>query len=268
MGPESGNQLLGLIKESPQIIPLIYTDLAQPSVKKVGAALETVFEFSTSLLLPLKLLNERFKLNFERNLNSYKKKLDGVPEDKIISVDPQIGTPIIEKLSYTTNEEIADLFTTLLAKASNIDTVNQTHPSFIHIIERLSVDEARILKHLKGISTIPCMTLRAYVKDKDKGFIIYAEKANMLIFDVNIDIPQNINTYLDNLCSAGILFYADGTWLTEETGYELISKHHEFETWKSQILEESRFGNVDEDKCFFRVTSFGKQFIEACTLND
>lgn len=65
----TGNELIGLVKETPQILLTIYGDLAQPSVKKVGTALETVFEFSTSLLLPIKLLNEKFKINFEKRLN-------------------------------------------------------------------------------------------------------------------------------------------------------------------------------------------------------
>ena len=125
----ASNELIGIVKESPQILATIYGYLAQPSVKKVGAALETVFEFSTSLLLPLKLLNEKFKLNFEKRLNDYKKKLEQIPEEKICEVNPQIGTPIIEKLSYTTNDEIADLFTSLLAKASSSETVNFAHPS-------------------------------------------------------------------------------------------------------------------------------------------
>ena len=71
---ETGKEIAGLIKQTPQILTTIYSDAAQPSVRKVGQALETVFEFSTSILLPVKLLNEKFKLNFERNLNNYKKK--------------------------------------------------------------------------------------------------------------------------------------------------------------------------------------------------
>lgn len=127
----ANNEIIGLVKETPKILTTIYGDLAQPSVRKVGTALETVFEFSTSLLLPLKLINEKFKLNFEKRLNDYKKKLEEIPDDKICEVNPQIGTPLIEKLSYTTNDEIADLFTNLLTKASSIDTVNLAHPSFV-----------------------------------------------------------------------------------------------------------------------------------------
>ena len=51
------NSVLDLVKGTPNILGQIYTDLAQPSVKAVGQALGTVFEFSTSFLLPVKLLN-------------------------------------------------------------------------------------------------------------------------------------------------------------------------------------------------------------------
>ena len=125
------NNITDLIKSTPNILGVIYQDLAQPSVKAVGNALGTVFEFSTSFLLPVKLLNEKFKLNFKKRLNEYKEKLEEIPEDKRCEVHPQIGTPIIEKLSYTTNDEIADMFTTLLANASNVDMVNNAHPSLI-----------------------------------------------------------------------------------------------------------------------------------------
>ena len=64
----NNTEIVGLVKQTPKILTTIYGDLAQPSVKKVGFALETVFEFSTSFLLPVKLLNEKFKLNFEKRL--------------------------------------------------------------------------------------------------------------------------------------------------------------------------------------------------------
>ncbi|HOU69620.1 MAG TPA: Abi-alpha family protein [Paludibacteraceae bacterium] len=125
--------LLGLIKGVPYVLGLIYTDAAQPSVQAVGKALGTVFEFSTSFLLPVKLLNEKFRLNFEKRIKEYEKKLEQIPEEKRVEVQPQIGTPIIEKLSYTTSDEISDLFTTLLANASNADMINTAHYGTPHI---------------------------------------------------------------------------------------------------------------------------------------
>ena len=104
-------------------------------------------------------------MNFTKRLNEYGEKLEQIPEDKQCEVHPQIGTPIVEKLSYTTNEEIADLFTTLLANASNIDMVNTAHPSFVNMIERMSSDEARLLKYLKGKDDIQYCSFKGHIKD-------------------------------------------------------------------------------------------------------
>lgn len=54
------NEIVDLVKATPNILGQIYGDLAKPSVTAVGKALGTVFEFSTSFLLPVKLLNEKF----------------------------------------------------------------------------------------------------------------------------------------------------------------------------------------------------------------
>lgn len=57
-------QVIDTIKDVPNILGMIYQDVAQPSVKAIGDVLGTVLEFSFSILLPLKLRNEKVKLNF------------------------------------------------------------------------------------------------------------------------------------------------------------------------------------------------------------
>ncbi len=258
---ETGKEIAGLIKQTPQILTTIYSDAAQPSVRKVGQALETVFEFSTSILLPVKLLNEKFKLNFERNLNNYKKKIEEIPDDKICDVNPQIGTPILEKLTYTTNEEIADLFTSLLSKASNIDTLNQAHPSFIQLIERLSVDEARLIKFLNGKDFIPSISIKANIKGGN-GFEILFRNATLLQFQVNLVFPQNINTYLDNLTCLGILDISHGFHKLDKMLYQPIADKYNVQQLDSQYKLKG-YENVEFDKCFYQITDYGKQFISA-----
>lgn len=232
------NSVLDLVKGTPNILGQIYTDLAQPSVKAVGQALGTVFEFSTSFLLPVKLLNEKFKLNFKKRITEYEKKLEEVPKEKRCEVHPQIGTPIIEKLSYTTNDEIADLFTTLLANASNIDMVNTAHPSFVTMIERLSPDEARIIKYLKGKKDIQYCDFRGYVLDGE-GYIDIRYHQTLLPQYVHLDFPQNVNAYLANLESLGILFDMAGIFRINETVYNEIKRVYGFELLKEQLVPKS-----------------------------
>ncbi|MCA5006811.1 DUF4393 domain-containing protein [Sphingobacterium bovistauri] len=260
----ANNEIVGLVKQTPQILTTIYGDLAQPAVKKVGTALETVFEFSTSILLPIKLLNEKFKLNFEKRLNEYKEKLEKVPEDDICEVNPQIGTPLIEKLSYTTNDEIADLFTNLLIKASSTKTVNLAHPSFVQLVERLSVDEARIIKSLKGKDIIPCITFRAHMKEQSKGFYEILKNGTMLQFDIELLFPQNISTYLDNLTSMGVLDISHGLHKMDDNIYNSIYENYGYDKVNENYIKTDQFSRVEKKKSYYQITDFGKTFIHAC----
>ena len=256
------NSVLDLVKGTPNILGQIYTDLAQPSVKAVGQALGTVFEFSTSFLLPVKLLNEKFKMNFKKRITEYEKKLEEIPEEKRCEVHPQVGTPIIEKLSYTTNDEIADLFTTLLANASNIDMVNTAHPAFISIIERLSPDEARIIKYLKGKEDIQYCDFRGNVKNgNDYNTII--EHATLIPQEVHLAFPKNVNAYLANFVSLGILFDMVGTYRIDQTIYNKIKEFYGFEKLKTQLAP-NVFKEVVANNSYYKVTDFGKLFIQAC----
>lgn len=259
----ASNELLGLVRETPQILLTIYGDLAQPSVKKVGTALETVFEFSTSLLLPVKLLNEKFKINFEKRLNDYKDKIEKISEEKLCEVNPQIGTPLIEKLSYTTSDEIADLFTNLLIKASSIDTVNLAHPAFVQLIERLSIDEARMIKHLLNKDIIPCISLRANLSEQD-GFHQILINGTLLQFEIELLFPQNIKTYLDNLTSMGILDISHGLHKKGDEMYNPIYDKYNYDNVNESYVKLGAFKDVSKHNSYYQITDFGKAFIQAC----
>lgn len=256
------NSVLDLVKGVPNILGQIYSDLAQPSVKAVGQALGTVFEFSTSFLLPVKLLNEKFKLNFKKRITEYEQKLEAIPEDKRCEVHPQVGTPIIEKLSYTTNDDIADLFTTLLANASNVDMVNTAHPSFVTMIERLSPDEARIIKYLKEKDDIQYCDFRGNALKGD-GYNTIMEHVNLIPQEVHLSFPNNVNAYLANLVSLGILFDMDGSYIIDQTIYNKIKVVYGFERLKTQFVPNVYKELVTNDS-FYKVTDFGKLFIQAC----
>ena len=254
--------ILDLLKSTPNILGQVYADVAQPSVKAIGAALGTVLEFSTSILLPVKLLNEKFKLNFTKRLEEYKEKLEQIPEEKRCEVHPQIGTPIIDKLSYTTNDEIADLFTTLLANASNVDMVNTAHPSFANFIERLSPDEARIIRYLNGRDDIQYCHFKADMLNSP-GFKNIYEYLTLVPLEVSLDYPQNINVYFSNLVSLGFIVDMVSVYRVDDTIYNKIIKEYEFEQLKA-VLVPDKLKNLSVTKSYFKVTDFGKLFIKSC----
>ena len=251
-----------IVSSSPKVLESLYGDLAQPGVKAIGQALGTALEFCTSLLLPIKLLNEKFKLNFAKRLNEYKAKLEAIPEDKRCEVHPQIGLPIIEKLTYTTCDEIADLFTSLLASASSIDTANTAHPAFISMIERMSPDEARILEYLKNKEDIQYCDINVY-SNQNSGYDTLFEHVTMIKEDVALIYPENTNAYLANLVSLGILRDKKGTFRMDKTQYNRIKGKYQVEELTAKFVPE-RWKSIDVEESYYQVTPFGRLFIQAC----
>lgn len=262
MEEDKENQIEGLVKASSNILSQFYQDLAQPSAKAVGQALATVFELCPNSLLSLKLWSEKRKLHFQKHLSEYAKKIEDIPVEKRCEVDTQVGTPIVERLTYTTNDEIADLFTTLLAMASNVDTKNRAHPSFIHIIENLTPDEAIILRHIKDLDYVPYCEVRAKCSD---GYDIFENCLTTLKYDLQLDYPQNIGAYLSNFVSLGILIGNRDLMiqLNASEDYERMLQCYGLEDLKNELVP-SRYSAIHAKKDFYIITPIGKLFLRAC----
>ncbi len=126
----------------------IYDDLLSPGFKRAGEVLATVFDLGNLVLLPFKLVNERSKITFRRNLEIYEKKLQQIDEKDLCEVPQQIGLPIIDKLTIVNQEELSHAFTNLLVKASSHKTINIVHPAFLNTLNDISQDEAILLMAL------------------------------------------------------------------------------------------------------------------------
>lgn len=133
----------------------LYKDLFKPGMQKAGSALATVLDGANLILLPLKLLNEKSKIYFDKNLEKYSEKLNNNKELTPTQVPQYVGLPIIDKLTYLDQNELAETFINLLTKASFDETLKLVHPTYISILNNLSADEAKILFHFKDNRRIP-----------------------------------------------------------------------------------------------------------------
>lgn len=251
-----------MLKEEKGLLALVYKDLLRPSVQVIGKSLKAVLEFVSTPFMALQLQNDKVKLNLEKRLDEYAQKLHSIPENKRCEVHPQIGLPIIEKLTYTTCDEIADLFTSLLASASSSDTVNTAHPAFISMIERMSPDEARILEYLKDKEDIQYCDINVY-SNQNSGYDTLFEHVTMIEDDVALIYPKNTNAYLANLVSLGILCDKKGTFMTDKTQYNRIKGKYQVEELTASLVPES-FKSIKVEESYYQVTPFGRLFIQAC----
>lgn len=248
----------------PGLLVEIYGDLARPGVRQVGKAIETVLGLGNTILWPIACVNERSRLALERNLENYRQQLQGVPEDQIVPLAPEVGVPIAEKLAYVTDPKLSDLYIQLLAKASIAGRVEQAHPSFVNVINNLSPDEATLLEYFQTTTDLPFVRAMAVIPST-RTFSLMAELIVTKSLTSELRFPNNIAAYFSNLSGLGLVTIHHGTWIEGSPIYEEIEEQNReegerhmstVEAWKDRKLEFER--------CVIVVTSFGRQFIRAC----
>lgn len=207
--------------------------------------------------------------NFINHMEKYRAKLEEVPEEKVNQVSPQLGMPILDRLSYVTNEEIAELYIELLAKASSTETVNDAHPAFINIIERMSVDEARLIKYLEGKSVIPFLNIR--IKGNNE-FTYRKMPSYYTVMEKRVELlcPANINIYIGNLISLNIILPKE-TSLADKSHYESLKVDYAslLSAFNAELKKiEGRNETCDFIDSFFEVSELGKAFIKTINPNN
>ena len=248
----------------PGLIVEIYGDVAKPGVRQVGKALDTVLGLGNTILWPIALANERSRIYLERNLEAYRRRLEAVPEEKISEVPPEIGVPIAEKIAYVRDERLADLYVSLLAKASCIDTIDQAHPSFVNVINNLSPDEAQLLEYFVPYNDLIFLT----AKWIDPKTHLYSFAGELLLHPdqlTGLMFPANIPAYLSNLSGLGLVSVHHDRFISAEgqhADYDRVEAY-----WRATLPAanaELPGRTLQIERGVVCCTGFGRQFIRAC----
>lgn len=246
------------------LLPEVYGDALKPGMKAVGHAVGDALEMCLLPITALGYIPKVAKACLEKHLHSFEEKLNRIPKEKKADIHPQISIPVIQKLLYTTNDAIAELFINLLTSSANIDMCSNAHPGFVEIISQLSPDEAKIIKYLKGRDDIQYAEIKAYVKN-GKGYHSFLQKSTLVPFHVNLDFPQNIGAYYSNLIRLGIIEDKAGTYKIANNIYDEISAKYNFKEYEKLVPD--HFKKIEIGKSYYEVTPFGKLFITACCTN-
>jgi len=259
------NGWLDVIKEAvklPALLKDIYSDLLKPGVKQVGKSLETVFGLGNTILLPLTLLNEKASIILRKNLDKYREEIQDILEEDLAQVPPEIGVPIIEKLTYVSDYELSALYVNLLAKASTVHTNALAHPGFVNIINNLCPDEVIVLKELYRLNPIPFVSVR-FVKKKEEIFTPIGDLLTGVEKEISMLFPENTQAYLSNFEGLGLIHVRRDIFLAHQPSYDFLEKLYrpQFEAMpsysKTNGTLEFKEGKID-------VTPYGDMFMKAC----
>jgi len=270
-GPAAITAIVGLIK-NPNIITLLYNDVAHPSMESIGKTLGNVFELCGSITLPLKLINEKLRLNFKRNMDRYIEKLMKEDQTRLIEVPIELGMPIVDKLTYIQDKNISEMFITLLKNASLIEKIDFVHPYFITIINNIAPDEAVLLNNICKLikqtdDSIPILVIEKFSKIGNKGSTALDKCIISNRYLNGITNKENKHLYIDNLIALGIIEYFNDKYLSSIDEYyqPLLN---EFE---NEIFEIKKNINCDEEEIIIdygmiEITNTGRKFLRSVDL--
>nr|WP_280142881.1 DUF4393 domain-containing protein [Paenibacillus sp. 453mf] len=194
-------------------------------------------------------------------------------ENKRIEIPLELSVPAIEKMSYTSNSQINEMYVNLLTKGASSETIYLAHPGFILTISSLSFDEALLLKHLyeQERKTIPLVQFKVHSIISNETDILTSQRGYSYLPHIcGFHFPENDNLYIYNLTGLGILEKVEDSIDTE---YE-----HEYRKLEQELMEEKeaflkemikthslgQFYTAHYVRSFYRVTDYGVQFLKAC----
>lgn len=265
------NEWVELLKTAPDLIKEIYGDLAKPGAAQVGKALESVLGLGNTVLFPVALLNAKARHTLEANIEKYRKQLEDTSSEHIIPVVPEIGVPIMEKLAYVSDDEISNLYITLLAKASDRRTTGVAHPSFVNIIGNLSPDEALIIKRLSQNSVVLFVTGQWHFNSKNQWVGAGKEFLTGIEDEIQLVYPQNLETYLSNFIGLGLVDVRRDVAAAAVEKYKALEEKYRPELLKTAFTVDPQgplAGYEFNDLRFVRgrmdLTAYGTLFAQSC----
>jgi len=262
-----------------EILKILYDDALSPSVRNVGKALGLLTDSAFHLLRINKLEQYNLKKNIilQRNLEKIKHELSEENEENIIEIAPEISIPLIERLSYTQEESLSDLFVELLRKSASKNDVSKVHPSFIRLIDSLSPDDALIIDKISELKHIylwrfPKVSYGLINPDpKAMGQkFTYGKYFCRLNYDIdNMRFQNNTEMYIENLISLGVLEAEENRFLPQidqKTGRNIPLSEYELLREKSMqtlTIAEGATLQFFSENGILSVTNYGQKFIAA-----
>ena len=251
-----------LIKES-------YGDLVKPTAKDIGEALSGIFKAITFYprywAMTSDISLEEKVARFKKNLAE---KVEEIPTEFRVLPPPSILGPSVQALEYAVIEDdISDMFSSLIASSMNSSMPGSAHPAFVEIIKQLTSDEAKIMRFLFEVQSkvhvsvhkpIVDVVIRNKISSNRK---IYLRNQSFIPEESGCKNIESGSNHIGNLCRLALLEIPHGIRGTDDSLYDRIN------SWFSEIAQNITLSENEElefEKKLIRMTPFGIKFAEAC----
>lgn len=266
-------------------------NLSGPTTKTVGQTLgDLVFLCIGGISHEAEKKRLKYAYSLELFKNNLATKVSAIPEEKLIEPDTQKILSALDDAKFCVDhEELRTLFENLIASSLSSDTAGFVHPSFSHIIRRLSVLDAKIIALFAIKFAYPIVEYRitfednTYSKNQTNVFIpevenaTYKEKAASLLCLsthglLNITYDSYISTEgtYNDFYETTIYNDVNERYAKLKMMMEMIDKYKDVLSLESVTTPNKlesptkRVKNIDVIKGRCDLTELGFNFLRAC----
>jgi hypothetical protein len=193
-----------------------------------------------------------------------------IPARRRIAPQPTLALQALSGC-FSADETLRTRYLNLLAAAMDSATARQVHPGFVAVLRQLTPDEARIFSLFESDGPYPVISVQSRYKHGGNNQT-ELRHFSLLGQEARCEFPGRAPLYIDNLCRLG-LAELRLTRLSEDTRvFQAIEAQPEIVELIARITARpaARLGPVADPVVadvvykFLFVTSFGRQFYEAC----
>ncbi|WP_288760552.1 DUF4393 domain-containing protein [uncultured Veillonella sp.] len=250
----------------------IYNDLAKKAISNIGDILGDITAAIKLVSLPFAILgNQGIKLR-QKYTSFLNKTYSNVPCNHQIKPDNSISFPIIQNLIMSFDkEDILEMYSNLLASASDDRSAKKVHPSFPFIISQLGHLDAVILNLLKKDPFIPFLEFQTTVSD----FPLTSLEPFSIIPGHELDY-YGVSASFNNLQRLGLIRKQAAILRPDSASNSYVNIYNSpifdgIRDFKPSLYEpfniKLKGGKLELLQGSFRATNQGLLFLDCCFLN-
>lgn len=233
------------------------------AINETGKALQTVGQAVNTVLLPVQgMIWGADKIKDWLN-ETIAKKLENVEPENIVAPNPHIAGPAIEALKFTAQEEeLREMFATLLANSINSNKNSDVHPAFVDLIKSMDNIDARILRVLAKRTNAPLIDIG--ISRSNESTVRYsARNVTLLGVQANLDDPWKAMSSIENLERMGLCAIIKSHSLHDDGMYEEIQKNKDVKVHIEKYTQDEG-STLNLTKGAVEITQFGRLFVSSC----
>lgn len=240
----------------------VHQNLPETEKETDGVISTVVGFFNNVVLYPVKKANLTFRYKLEAFKDDLEEKIKVIPLENLQVPPTMIAGPALEALKYTYDEEeLREMYETLLASAMDNRKLSSIHPSYVDAIKQMSPLDAIVLNKIADYHQLRCVEIKFLIED---GVHEYGDAMpnNFCLELYDLGDPFSVSRSIINLVRLGLIKIFNG--IIKEADYEELVNHPYVSSRKELFEKDGQDITIEKSNKVIITTDYGDAFINVC----